>query len=114
DTPLADPTQPKTPWSFQCIANAIGCVLSETSAPTYATYSLRLQDAEARQKLVSTWLWLRDQADRSLPLQQRLASRPDEFKSPSRGIEVVDGGKALQIRMYETSQGETWKLPLPE
>jgi hypothetical protein len=113
DQPLIIPSASPVRWSLRCAANPIGCILADIAMPAYRDYGLRLQDAEARQRLVATWLWLRDNPDRSRALAERLASRPAALKSPSRDVEVVEGGKALQVRMYDATREPVWQLPLP-
>ena len=114
DTPLQDARSSPSSISLQCVANAMGCFTTDMFASGYAAYAWRLQDAEMRQKMVETWLWLRTNRDDRRPLAVRLASRPDALKSPAREIHIGEDGKALVAAMYETRpDGDIWRLPIP-
>lgn len=114
DEPLSDATLPASPVSIRCVSNAMGCLMAEALPPAYAEYTWRLQDAEMRQKLVGTWLWLRTHADDQRPLADRLASRPEALRSPAREIRISEDGRELVARMYEIRpEGDTWQLPIP-
>jgi hypothetical protein len=113
DQPVKTPFQPIGLAHFECIGNAAGCVLRDAVMPVYDDYFHRSQDTGAQLKLLGTLLWLREHTDDRRPLAERLASRPDELKSPTRDIEIVDGGKALSIRMFEVKRNKTFELPLP-
>lgn len=113
DIPVPLPTRPSR-MSFSCIANAVGCTLVSFQTPAYADYALRLQDAAMRQKAVGTWLWLRANATREArPLEERLRSRPEAFRSEARDISV--DGATLRVPMYEKRPGhdDVWHLPVP-
>ena len=115
DEPLNDAPVSTSPWSMRCVANAVGCAMVDAFPPAYAEYTWRLQDAEMRQKLVGTWLWLRTHADDQRPMVERLASRPETLKSPARDIRLNEDGKELMVRMYESRpEGDTWQLPIPD
>ena len=115
DEPLRNTRSPPSQWSLSCVSNAMGCILTDIQTPAYADYGLRLQDAEVRQKLVGTWLWLREHAGDTRSLVERLASRPEALKSPARDIHVSDDGKALVVAMYEPRrEAGTWQLPIPD
>ncbi|MFT3756579.1 MAG: hypothetical protein QM769_11660 [Pseudoxanthomonas sp.] len=100
-------------WRLECAGNYMGCVLSDIAHPAFSDYGRRAQDTGARLKLLGAVLWLREHADDRRPLAQRLASLPDELKSPTREIEIVDGGKALSIRMFYDKPGYDAVFPLP-
>ena len=98
---------------FRCADNAIGCILVRIAAPAYGDYAARLQDMGARGRLLATLLWLREHAGDRRPLAERLAARPPALKSPAREIRIVEGGKALAVRMYEQKREKEFVLPLP-
>lgn len=98
---------------FACIANSVGCILSDIAAPAYADYILRRQDFGMKLRLLGTLLWLHENPRPDTPLAERLAQRPASLKSPAREIEVDDGGGHLVIRLYGKAKGAAWMLPLP-
>lgn len=115
DEPLSDAALPASLVSIRCVSNAMGCVVNDALPPAYAEYAWRLQDAEMRQKLVATWLWLRTNADDTRPLSDRLASCPQALRSPAREIRISEDGKALVVPMYESRpEGDTWQLPIAD
>jgi hypothetical protein len=113
DEPAAWPTPEASIYRLECLGNAFGCVLETVAAPAYVDYQLRMQDYGARLKLVGSLLWLREHAIDQRPLAARLAARPHELQSPTREIEIVDGGRALRIRQFEERRNTTWELPMP-
>ena len=114
DQPLQQ-TSDNSPLSLRCLANQTGCFMTDVIPPDYNEYAWRLQDAEMRQKLVATWLWLRANAGDTRPLADRLASRPQALKSAAREIRISADGKALLAPMYESRpEGDTWQLPIAD
>ncbi|HEY0659874.1 MAG TPA: hypothetical protein VGD21_00910 [Lysobacter sp.] len=113
DQPAAWPTPEVSFYRLECLGNAFGCVQEAIAAPGYVDYQLRMQDYGARLKLVSSLLWLREHAADRRPLAARLAARPRELHSPTRAIEIVDGGRALRIRQFEERRNTMWELPMP-
>ncbi|QDH69501.1 hypothetical protein [Marilutibacter alkalisoli] len=109
DRPLRG--QRRNGFEIECIANFAGCLL--TSGVVYDSYLQRAQDHGARLRLMATLLWLHRNARDPRPLATRLASRPAGTRSPTRGLEVVDDGRWLQVAMYDDSRGDHWKVPLP-
>lgn len=108
-------TSDNSPLSLRCVANLTGCFMADVIPPDYNEYAWRLQDAEMRQKLVATWLWLRAGVDDTRPLTDRLASRPQTLKSAAREIQISADGKALVVPMYESRpEGDTWQLPIAD
>lgn len=110
DRPLP-PNVSHKQFDFSCIANAIGCILSNIAAPAYRDYLLRAQEAGVRMRLAATVYWLHTQTDGDRPVAQRLAARPAALRSPQHPIDVVDGGSALRIESLLGEQRD-WQLPL--
>lgn len=100
-------------FRLDCVRNYVGCILTAIAAPAYHDYLLRAQDYGAKLKLAGTLLWLHEHHADARPLQARLASRPDTLRSAIRDIEIVDGGKALQVAMYGRRPAGHFALPLP-
>lgn len=104
-------TASRKQFDFSCIANFVGCILSNIQAPAYRDYFLRAQDAGAKMRLASTVYWLHTRSDDSRTLAQRLATRPAALRSRRHPIEVVDGGAALRIQL-RGKNGQHWQLSL--
>jgi len=113
DRPLEIPQHRRSVVRIECAGNPVGCFLADAGAGAYDKYLQRSQDSGAQLRLIGTLLWLHRHAGDGRPLAERLASRPEDLKSQTRDIEVVNGGKALSIRMFDDSRGETFELPLP-
>lgn len=96
-----------------CVSNVAGCILGDIARPSYSQYLLRSQDHGARLKVLATLLWLRDHPEDRRPIEERLAGRPPEFRSPTRDIELSDDGKSLRIRQFDAGRSEYWEIPLP-
>ncbi len=105
--------EPDSLARLDCVANAIGCILSDMAGPAYTEYAARAQDQAARIQLLGTLLWLREQPDDGRSLAQKIASRPASLVSPTRPVEVTDDGSAIRIRQFDTARGDTWQVPLP-
>lgn len=113
DQPEVESTERRDASRFACLGNLTGCMMTSRAVPSYASYRLGLQDFGARIELLGTLAWLRNNADRSDRLEALLDQRPDAVKSPTRQVEIGEGGDSLQIRMFEEVDGETWSVPLP-
>ena len=112
DEPV-DALSAKHPWDrrFGCIANAIGCILSQIAEPAYVPYLQRMQDFGMKLRVLGTLLWLHQNPRPGLSLTERLQQRPPGLRSPARDIEVGDDGQSLRIRLYEARNGD-WSQPL--
>lgn len=97
---------------FECIANSVGCMLSDIAGPAYDVYAWRALDQNARLQLLATLAWLRDQSDVDT-LAERIARRPADLPSPGRDVTVSVDGRSLVIAQYDSSRSDTWSLPLP-
>ena len=114
----ADRTEIKPPeargiWRFACFGNFVGCLMGANSAPSYASYRIRMQDFGAQLKLLATLAWLRENADRADRLDSLLAERPGALESPTRKVEIGEDSDSLRIQMFDELDGETWSVPLP-
>ena len=96
---------------FECIANAVGCILSEIAKPGYVSYFQRMQDYGMKLRVLGTLLWLHQNPRPDASLAERLRQRPPHLRSPAREIALGDDGKSLRIQLHEASQGE-WSQPL--
>lgn len=113
DLPVSTPVPEKDPFRFQCIANAAGCILAQIAAPTFDPYPRRIQDANAKLRLLALLVRLRADAADARPFAERLRAHAGEVGSAQRRPVVEAGGRSLQLRMFERQKGETWRIPLP-
>ena len=117
DRPLVDPARPPTLWSLQCASNAVGCILADIAQPAYSDYGLRLQDADARLRVMAALLQLREQQGPVDPAA--LAGLPASLRSPTRALRLDLESGTLGTAIYEKrDQGSgrhdgTWSVPLP-
>ncbi|MEG0183225.1 MAG: hypothetical protein RR704_07200 [Stenotrophomonas sp.] len=92
DLPLSVP--PPSRWDVGCLANALGCTLSDIAGPAYVEYAARSQDAAAMVRLLGAQRWLRQQTD---PPAQALTRLPPQWHSPARTPTVSADGRYLQV-----------------
>lgn len=110
DTPVALPSQPA--WDARCLANPIGCTLSDIAGPAYADYAARSQDAAAWLRLLGAQRWLRQQPDAPA---QALARLPAQWRSSTRAPVLSADGRHLQVPRRAAprkDEGEYLSLPL--
>lgn len=111
DVPLASRAPLSGGWSFACVSNVTGCVLDNIAAPPLAGYAERLQDTEARLRVVTAWRALRAPGNDARPLAERLEAW--QARHPEvRRIRVSAGGDGLEIDLFDDRQGRVFALPL--
>lgn len=116
DQPLLDPSPPPTSVSLQCASNPVGCVLADIAQPAYSDYGLRLQDADARLRLMAAMLWLRAQQG---PIDKAAVARlPTFLRSQARPPSLDTKAGTFGTAVYDrTGKGNTrdgmWWVPLP-
>lgn len=81
--------------------------------PIYSSYRHRLQDYDAKLRVLGTLAWMRSDVTEEASSAELLATRPDEFKSPARDIGFGPDGRTLQVTLYDERRGEYWSVPLP-
>lgn len=113
DLPVSLPAPDKDLLRFQCIANAAGCVLARIAAPSFEPYSLKVQDGNAKLRLLALLVRLRADAAGARPFAERLQAHAGEVGSAQRRPVLEAGGRSLQLRMFDRQKGETWSIPLP-
>ena len=100
-------------FRFECIGNPVGCVLSSIANPDFDNYSGRIQDANARLRLIAVLTRLRaDTLDRR-PFAARLDSAADSVGSAEREAVLSSDGRSVRLRNYDAWRGEYWEIPLP-
>lgn len=115
DRPLLDPTPPPR-WSLQCASNAAGCMIADIAQPAYADYGLRLQDADARLRVMAAMLWLRAQQGRMD--DAALTRLPASLRSQARPLRLDTKTGMFGTAVYDSAgNGNTrdgmWWVPLP-
>jgi hypothetical protein len=113
DLPVSSPAPEKDLFRFQCIANAAGCILAQIAAPSFESYPRRVQDANAKLRLLALLVRLRAETDDARPFAERLRAHAADVGSAQRRPAVDAGGRTLQLRLFDTQKGETWRVPLP-
>lgn len=98
---------------FQCVGNAVGCVLSGIANPAFDPYPKRVQDANAKLRLIGLLLRLRADVSDTRPLDVRLRALAAEVGTPERKIGIGPDGRTLRLRNYGTGSGDYWNIPLP-
>lgn len=106
-TPIPGPAQDR----FACIANPLGCALSNITGPDMRQYAGRPQDAAAMLRLVAAQRWLRQQPT---PASVALQSLPEALRSPTRTPVLSDDGHWLQVerRAVMSDVEATLRVPM--
>lgn len=114
DLPIAA-VVPEGRW--QCVANPVGCAVSDIAHPAYPDYFRRAQDAGATLRMSAALLWLRDQqAATGTGTAALLEQLPPALRSPQRPIVLGPDGRSLQVRRYaipNNGRAATIQLALP-
>lgn len=115
DLPMQPPGDEGRAWRFECVANAMGCLLMDMAGPAYADHGQRMQDARARVRVLGTLAWLRERAAAGDARSARdlLAELPEALRSPGRAVEVDPDGRHLRIELFDTRLDSHWRVPLP-
>jgi len=99
DRPVQLPAPPSI-WSLACVANAAGCVVINISAPVYAGYPPRMQDAGAQLRLAAAMLWLHGQSRGQADALDRLAVMPPALRSTQRPLQLSADRQRVQVPRY--------------
>ncbi|WWW34985.1 hypothetical protein V8017_19120 [Stenotrophomonas rhizophila] len=99
DRPVQLPAPPSV-WSLACVANAAGCVVMNISAPVYAGYPPRMQDAGAQLRLAGAMLWLHGQPRGQTDALARPAAMPQALRSTQRPPQLSADGQRVQVPRY--------------
>ena len=81
-------------WDIGCLANVVGCTLSDISGPAYQDYAARSQDTAAWLRLLGAQRWLRQQPEGPA---QALARLPAQWRSATRTPVLSADGTRLQV-----------------
>ncbi|GAA4799573.1 hypothetical protein [Lysobacter hankyongensis] len=98
---------------FECVGNPVGCMLANIAHGSLDGYGDRIQDGNAKLRLIAELLRMR--ADGTPPEQVavRLRTVQDRVGSRLRALSLGEDGRTLRMRNYETSRGEFTEIPLP-
>ena len=128
DLPVPDPpAESSSLLNRECLANLVGCKLSDIARPTFAGYQRRLQDAWAIRQALRSLLWLHAQPQAASLLEARdganlfelLAQRPQDMQTPARRSSVTaqaDGSLVFGVPLYSETYRQQFgadTLPLP-
>lgn len=115
DVPMQPPSGDGRPWRFECVANAIGCILMESVGPPYADYGRRMQDARARIQLLRTLEWLRGRAAAGglRGAGELLAQLPDGLGGTTRAVDIDPESARLRMELFSARPDAHWSVPLP-
>ncbi len=98
---------------FQCVGNPVGCVLSGIANPAFDPYPKRVQDANAKLRLIALLLRLRADTSDTRPIDIRLRASAVDVGAPGREVGIGPDGRTLRLRMYGKGWGDDWDIPLP-
>ncbi len=115
DVPWRD-TRPLPGWlRIQCIGNLLGCRMGSLAQPPYDTYVGRIQDSNARIRLVGVLLRLRAGTMDAGTFEQRLLEASAQIGHASRDVHLGDDGRSVRMRMRQQRDGSpmTWTVALP-
>ena len=100
-------------FRFECLGNPVGCVLSSVANPSFDHYNGRIQDANARLRLIAMLIRLRGDTGDQRPFKVQLRSAAAEVGGSEREISIGPDGRSLRILNYDALRGEYWEIPLP-
>ena len=115
DHPMSPPHQDRGILRFECVANAVGCILMDIARPAYADYGLRMQDARARIGLLRTLEWMRGRAAAGdgRTAGELLIALPDDLRGPVRTVDIDPDTGGLRMALFFARRDAYWSLPLP-
>jgi hypothetical protein len=100
-------------FRFECVGNPVGCVLSGIANSGFDNYNGRIQDANARLRLIAVLIRLRADTRDQGRFDVRLRSASAEIGAPEREVGMSLDRRTLRIRNYDTARGQYWEIPLP-
>lgn len=98
---------------LQCVGNPVGCMLSSIANPTYDPYPGRVQDANAKLRLIALLLRLRADTSDTRPIDIRLRASAADVGAPEREVGIGADGLTLRLKTYGKGSGDYWDIPLP-
>lgn len=104
-------------WKLECVANYLGCALSNIASPSYNGYIARQQDNGASIRLLQSVLWLRAHAEEQAgqSLAERLQTLPLVLRQGPRSLRASADGSALELPAYsKQAKGKHLSMPVPK
>ncbi|MEQ1513447.1 MAG: hypothetical protein ABL934_12320 [Lysobacteraceae bacterium] len=98
---------------FECVGNPVGCLLSSIANPGFDNYNGRIQDANARLRLIAGLIRLRADTRDQRPFDVRLRSAAGNVDGSGRDAGIGPDGHSLRVRNYDSWRSEYWEIPLP-
>ncbi len=98
---------------FQCVGNPVGWVLSGIANPAFDPYPKRVQDANAKLRLIALLLRLRADTSDTRQIDVRLRASAADVGAPEREIGIGPDGRTLRLKNYGKGWGDYWDIPLP-
>lgn len=98
---------------FECVGNPMGCVLANIAHGNVDGYTDRIQDANAKLRLIAELLRMRADGVQPAEVAARLRAVQDRVGSRLRALSLGEDGRTLRMRNYETWRGEFTEIPLP-
>jgi len=114
DRPAPPPPVDDRLLRFQCVGNPVGCMLSGIANPAFDPYPKRVQDANAKLRLIALLLRLRADVSDTRPIEARLRASAADVGAPERKVRVGPDGRTLRLEKYATDSGNHWDIPLPD
>lgn len=115
DVPWRDTRELPGWWRIQCIGNPAGCRMGTLARPAFDAYVGRIQDSNARVRLVGVLLRLRADGTDAATFEQRLREASPRVGDPSRDVRLGSDGRSVRMQMRQHRDGSaiTWTVPLP-
>ena len=113
DVPFVRPSTQDGWLRLQCIGNKESCLLIDIDAQQLQAFSGRIQDANAKLRLIAILLRLRAEAVGQSVSEETLRKAFAQAGDVSRNVGISSSGRTLKMRNYENSRDDYWEIPLP-
>jgi hypothetical protein len=100
-------------YRFQCVGTPCGCVLASIADGSVDGYVDRVQDGNAKLRLIAAMLRLRESGVDAVDFAEGLKAEGARVGDPAREIGVDVKDNMLRMRMYANAVDPEWRIPLP-